>query len=118
MSNRPGTAHESRAASDNSRSRGHAGGAAAYCAASRRPAGSAPSWSVPRRPSTVAVCAAAQYAPSVEACGGVVAGARQFLPGHDQRAIHDRTSAQWGSTMGFIRRFDDTYRQSAEQPQG
>src|SRR4051794_15146255 len=23
-------------------------------------------------------------------CGGVVTGARQFLPGHDQRAIHDR----------------------------
>jgi hypothetical protein len=40
----------------------------------------------------------------------VVAGARQFLPGHDQRAIHDRVSEQRGSTMGFIRWFDDTYR--------
>jgi NAD(P)-dependent dehydrogenase (short-subunit alcohol dehydrogenase family) len=28
---------------------------------------------------------------------------RQFLPGHDERAIHDRISEQWGSTMGFIR---------------
>lgn len=51
-------------------------------------------------------------------CGGVVAGARQFLPGHDQRAIHERIAAQWGSTMGFIRWFDDTYRQPAQQPQG
>ncbi|MEU6077590.1 AAA family ATPase [Micromonospora sp. NPDC047074] len=51
-------------------------------------------------------------------CGGVVAGARQFLPGHDQRAIHERISEQWGSAMGFIRWFDDTYRQPAERPQG
>jgi hypothetical protein len=46
------------------------------------------------------------------------AGARQFLPGHDQRAVHDRISEQRGNTMGFIRWFDDTYRQPAEQSQG
>lgn len=44
-------------------------------------------------------------------CDGVVTGIRQFLPGHDQRAIHDRIAAQWGNTVGFIRWFDTTYGQ-------
>ena len=47
-------------------------------------------------------------------CDGVVTGARQFLPGHDQRAIHDRIAAQWGNTVAFIRWFDATYGQPAE----
>ncbi|SCG71771.1 hypothetical protein [Micromonospora inositola] len=42
-------------------------------------------------------------------CGAAVAGARLFLPGHDQRAIHARIAAQWGDTLGFIRWFDDTF---------
>jgi len=48
-------------------------------------------------------------------CGGVVTGARQFLPGHDQRAIHDRIAAQWGNTVGFIRWFDTTYGKPTSQ---
>jgi hypothetical protein len=50
-------------------------------------------------------------------CDGVVTGARHFLPGHDQRAIHDRIAAQWGNTVGFIRWFDTTYGQPASQVQ-
>ena len=45
-------------------------------------------------------------------CEGIVAGARQFLPGHDQRAIRDRITDGWGSTVAFIRWFDTTYRES------
>lgn len=42
-------------------------------------------------------------------CGGDVAGNRVFLPGHDQRAIHDRITQEWGTTLGFVEWFDDTY---------
>lgn len=42
-------------------------------------------------------------------CGGNVAGNRLFLPGHDQRAIHDRIAKQWGTTLGFVEWFDETY---------
>lgn len=42
-------------------------------------------------------------------CGGEVAGNRAFLPGHDQRAIHDRIAQEWGTTLGFVEWFDDTY---------
>ena len=34
---------------------------------------------------------------------------RRFIPGHDQRAVHERIERQWGDTMGFIRWFDETY---------
>ena len=42
-------------------------------------------------------------------CGETVTGPRHFLPGHDQRAIHDRIARQWGDTLGFIEWFDATY---------
>jgi hypothetical protein len=42
-------------------------------------------------------------------CGEPISGARHFVPGHDQRAIHDRISRQWGDTLGFIEWFDSTY---------
>jgi hypothetical protein len=47
-------------------------------------------------------------------CGGEVAGSRVFLPGHDQRAIHDRIAQEWGSTLGFVEWFDETYGSSRE----
>ncbi len=43
-------------------------------------------------------------APSTGA--GHVVGGRVDLPGHDQRAVHDRITRQWGSTLGFIDWFD------------
>lgn len=42
-------------------------------------------------------------------CGTAVAGHRAFAPGHDQRAVHERISRQWGSTLGFIDWFDANY---------
>jgi hypothetical protein len=42
-------------------------------------------------------------------CGSAVPKTRVFLPGHDQRAIHDRITHEWGSTLEFIRWFDATY---------
>jgi hypothetical protein len=42
-------------------------------------------------------------------CGGSVTGNRVFLPGHDQRAIHDRITQKWGTTLNFIEWFDHTY---------
>lgn len=46
-------------------------------------------------------------------CGAPVAGHRAFLPGHDQRAVHDRITRQWGSTLGFVDWFDATYPDAA-----
>ena len=43
-------------------------------------------------------------------CGVPVSAHREFLPGHDQRAVHDRIARQWGGTAGFIKWFDSTYR--------
>lgn len=42
-------------------------------------------------------------------CGGDVPDNRAFLPGHDQRAIHDRIAREWGTTLAFINWFDTTY---------
>ncbi|MHB1010463.1 MAG: hypothetical protein ACYCTH_03265 [Cellulomonas sp.] len=42
-------------------------------------------------------------------CGAPVPAHRSFLPGHDQRAVHERIARQWGSTLGFIDWFDATY---------
>ncbi|NKY58141.1 hypothetical protein [Nocardia flavorosea] len=39
-------------------------------------------------------------------CGAAVTGSRVFLPGHDQKAVHDRIQRQWGSTVAFINWFD------------
>lgn len=39
-------------------------------------------------------------------CGAAVAGHRVFMPGHDQRAVHERITRQWGNTLGFINWFD------------
>ncbi|SDQ67650.1 hypothetical protein [Arthrobacter crystallopoietes] len=47
-------------------------------------------------------------------CDGTVPGHRAFLPGHDQRAVHERITRQWGSTLGFIEWFDAAYPKSAE----
>ena len=47
------------------------------------------------------------------ACGEPVPGARIFAPGHDQRAVHERIGRQWGSTLAFIRWFDDTFPEAA-----
>jgi hypothetical protein len=33
----------------------------------------------------------------------------RFVPGHDQKAIHERIAQQWGNTVGFIEWFDETY---------
>jgi hypothetical protein len=42
-------------------------------------------------------------------CGESVTGKSDFLPGHDQRAIHERIARQWEDTLGFIEWFDATY---------
>jgi len=42
-------------------------------------------------------------------CGGPVPGHRVFLPGRDEKALHDRVAAQWGSPLAFVRWFDATY---------
>lgn len=42
-------------------------------------------------------------------CGEPVPANRAFLPGHDQKAIHERITKQWGGTVGFIDWFDATY---------
>jgi len=42
-------------------------------------------------------------------CGTEVAGNRAFLPGHDQRAVHERIAQEWGTTLGFIEWFDAKY---------
>jgi hypothetical protein len=42
-------------------------------------------------------------------CGTVISGRSQFVAGHDQRAIHTRITAQWGSTVAFLDWFDATY---------
>lgn len=41
-------------------------------------------------------------------CGADLASARDFLPGHDQRAIHDRI-AKVGSVKSFLQWFGATY---------
>jgi hypothetical protein len=48
-------------------------------------------------------------------CGETVPGQRDFVPGHDQRAIHDRIARQWGDTLGFIEWFDATYPEARER---
>jgi hypothetical protein len=42
-------------------------------------------------------------------CGEPVSGRAQFVAGHDQRAVHARIAAQWGSTVAFLEWFDATY---------
>lgn len=42
-------------------------------------------------------------------CGAAVPGSRSFVPGHDQKAVHERISRQWGSTLAFVKWFDGTY---------
>jgi hypothetical protein len=42
-------------------------------------------------------------------CGEPTKAGRAFAAGHDQRAVHERISRQWGGTLGFIRWFDSTY---------
>jgi hypothetical protein len=37
------------------------------------------------------------------------ASTRDFLPGHDQRAIHERIDGRWGGIVGVIEWFDVTY---------
>jgi len=47
-------------------------------------------------------------------CAEAVPATRDFVPGHDQRAIHERIARQWGDTVGFIEWFDGTYPEQAE----
>src|SRR5205823_4624340 len=42
-------------------------------------------------------------------CGTDVAAGRIWAPGHDQKAVHARITAQWGGVLGFIQWFDATY---------
>jgi hypothetical protein len=42
-------------------------------------------------------------------CGEAVPANRAFVSGHDQKAIHERITKQWGGTLGFIRWFDTTH---------
>jgi hypothetical protein len=42
-------------------------------------------------------------------CGTAVAEGKNFVPGHDQRAVHERIARRWGDTLGFISWFDETY---------
>jgi hypothetical protein len=42
-------------------------------------------------------------------CGEPVPPNRAFAPGHDQKAIHERITRQWGGTLGFMKWFDSTY---------
>jgi len=42
-------------------------------------------------------------------CGAPTTGRRQFLPGHDQKAIHARISKEWGNTVTFLQWFDNQY---------
>jgi len=45
-------------------------------------------------------------------CGADLLSTRDFLPGHDQRAIHDRI-AKVGSVKSFLQWFDATYQGDA-----
>ena len=42
-------------------------------------------------------------------CATPIAQPRTFAPGHDQKAVHERITRQWGSTLSFIAWFDETY---------
>jgi hypothetical protein len=42
-------------------------------------------------------------------CGVAVPRTRDFVPGHDQRAVHERIARRWGGTVEFIEWFDATY---------
>lgn len=42
-------------------------------------------------------------------CGTAVPEGKHFVPGHDQRAVHERIARRWGDTLGFISWFDETY---------
>jgi hypothetical protein len=41
-------------------------------------------------------------------CAEPVPPGRAFLPGHDQKAVHERIAKRWGGTVGFIEWFDST----------
>ena len=49
------------------------------------------------------------HAPAPAAAAPPVPGHRILVPGHDQRAVHDRITRQWGNTFNFINWFDATY---------
>ena len=51
-------------------------------------------------PSSPRVCACG--------CGSPVLGRRLFIPGHDQKALHERIAKRWGSAVEFIRWFDSS----------
>ena len=42
-------------------------------------------------------------------CGMPVSERAHFIPGHDQRAVHARIAAQWGTVAAFLEWFDRTY---------
>lgn len=43
-------------------------------------------------------------------CGTELPTGRRWVPGHDQRALHDRVTEGWGSVERFVRWYDDEYR--------
>lgn len=43
-------------------------------------------------------------------CGAELSRGRRWVPGHDQRALHDRVTQGWGSVERFIRWYDDEHR--------
>lgn len=47
-------------------------------------------------------------------CGSELPPGRRWVPGHDQRALHDRVAEGWGSVERFIRWYDDEYRLSSD----
>jgi hypothetical protein len=57
----------------------------------------------PRHPAEPGTCACG--------CGTPVLTGKSSVPGHDQRAVHERIAKakQWGDTLGFIGWFDETY---------
>ncbi len=42
-------------------------------------------------------------------CGSSVSSEKHFVAGHDQRAVRERITRQWGDTIGFVDWFDATF---------
>ena len=55
---------------------------------------------IPDPPSSPRLCACGCHTP--------VPSGRLFVPGHDQKAIHERIAKRWGSARKFIEWFDAT----------
>lgn len=49
-------------------------------------------------------------------CGVATREGRAFLPGHDKSAVHHRIKQGWGSTLAFVRWFDENWPRKGEAP--